>query len=225
MNDVPIRNAASVILLRDATTNPRVLMGQRGKNAAFMPNKYVFPGGAVDPADGDISLSSLPDDATLRRLAQHAPAGMERAIIASAIREVWEETGLILGSAAPATTPANIPEDWAGFFASGHTPTAAGFHYVFRAITPPRRPRRFDARFFLVNADQAVGDLDDFSTAQDELSHLHWVTLDEARKLNLPFITEVVLAEVAALARSGQPPSSVPFFNNTQDVSEFLRLA
>ena len=43
-----IRNAATVILLRDRLENPRVLMGQRGANAAFMPNKFVFPGGAVD---------------------------------------------------------------------------------------------------------------------------------------------------------------------------------
>lgn len=222
MNDIPIRNAASVILLRDPTTTPRVLMGQRGKNAAFMPNKYVFPGGAVDPADGEVTLASLPGEDTINRLAQRSPAGLERAIIASAIREVWEETGLILGTLCPPTS--DVPADWAGFFESGHAPSAAGFQFIFRAITPPRRPRRFDARFFLVNADQAVGDLDDFSTAEDELSHLHWVELDEARKLNLPFITEVVLAEVAALAKTGQPPASVPFFNNTQDVSEFLRL-
>ena len=42
-----IRNAATVILLRDRLENPRVLMGQRGAKAAFMPNKFVFPGGAV----------------------------------------------------------------------------------------------------------------------------------------------------------------------------------
>ncbi|MDA8747643.1 NUDIX hydrolase [Litoreibacter sp.] len=222
MNDVPIRDAASVILLRDATTNPRVLMGQRGKNAAFMPSKYVFPGGAVDPADGKVDLATTPDSATMQRLALQSPKGFERAIIASAIREVWEETGLIFGT--PSAPISDAPEGWAGFFASGNSPAAAGFHYIFRAVTPPRRPRRFDARFFLVDADQALGDLDDFSTAQDELSHLHWVHIDEARNLNLPFITEVVLAEVAALAQSGQPPASVPFFNNTQDVSEFLRL-
>ena len=75
-----------------------------------------------------------------------------------------------------------------------------------------------------MRAEEAASDLDDFSRAEDELSHLHWVPLDEARALNLPFITEVVLAEVAALARSGAPPQSVPFFNNTHDVSEFLRI-
>ncbi len=223
MNDVPIRNAASVILLRDAQSDPRVLMGQRGKNAAFMPNKYVFPGGAVDPEDAEVPLAALPDAASLDRLSMRSPPELERAIIASAIREVWEETGLKFG--AKASIPDASPPAWRDFLGSGYAPSAAGFHYVFRAITPPKRPRRFDARFFLVNAERAIGDLDDFSAAQDELSHLHWVGLDEARKLNLPFITEVVLAEVAALALSGQPPMSVPFFNNTHDTSEFLRLA
>ena len=52
-----IRNAATVIVVRDRKTSPKVLMGQRGANAAFMPNKFVFPGGAVDPADGEIPLS------------------------------------------------------------------------------------------------------------------------------------------------------------------------
>lgn len=222
MTDIPIRNAASVILLRDAATNPRVLMGQRGKNAAFMPNKYVFPGGAVDADDGLVELAGLPSDDSLRRLAIQSEAGLERAIIASAIREVWEETGLRFGIAAQGKAPP--PKDWTGFFADGLAPTATGFDYIFRAITPPGRPRRFDARFFLVKAEQAVGDLDDFSAAQDELSHLHWVHVDEARQLNLPFVTEVVLAEVAALARSGEAPASVPFFNNTHDRSEFIRL-
>lgn len=222
MNDIPIRDAASVILLRDAATAPKVLMGQRGKNAAFMPNKYVFPGGAVDADDAKVPLAQVPSAACMERLSMRAPAGLEHAIIASAIREVWEETGLRFGAPGPA--PAQVPANWEGFFASGHRPCAAGFQYIFRAITPPKRPRRFDARFFLVEAERAIGDLDDFSSAQDELSHLHWVKVDEARNLNLPFITEVVLAEVAALAKSGAPPLSVPFFNNTHDVSEFLRL-
>ncbi len=220
--DAPIRDAASVVLLRGSGDDARVLMGQRGKAAAFMPNKYVFPGGAVDLSDGHVPLAELPDPDSMARLALHSPAGLEHAIVASAIREVWEETGLRFGIPGPA--PAVTDPDWDGFYATGLQPSARGFQYFFRAITPPMRPRRFDARFFLVRAESAIGDLDDFSQAQDELSHLHWVQLEEARALNLPFITEVVLAEVAALARSGEAPRSVPFFNNATEVSEFLRL-
>ena len=101
--------------------------------------------------------------------------------------------------------------------------TIDGLRFVFRAITPPGRPRRFDARFFLADAAQVAGDAEDFSAACDELSHLHWISLTEVRSLDLPFITEVVLAEVAALL-SGQPDHGVPFFDNSGPVPTFRRL-
>ncbi len=100
--------------------------------------------------------------------------------------------------------------------------------FVFRAITPPGRSRRFDARFFLADAADLSGDPDDFSRAQDELSFLRWVPLAQARGLNLPFITEIVLAEVAHRLSSGLsgPPLRVPFFDNSGPVPAFrwLRL-
>ena len=96
-------------------------------------------------------------------------------------------------------------------------------YFFFRAITPPGPTRRFDARFFLVNADQLSGDLDDFSNASDELSHLQWVSLGEARSLNLPFITSVVLGELAGLTEISAP-TSIPFFKNQDEESLFLRL-
>lgn len=195
MNEIPIRDAASVILLRDAQTAPKVLMGQRGKTAAFMPNKYVFPGGAVDPQDAKMAFHDKPATACLTRLGPHGPS-----LVAAALRETWEETGLKIAS-------------------------AQRLRFIFRAITPPGRPRRFDARFFLADAQQAIpGDLDDFSHADDELAHLHWVPIGEARALNLPFITEVVLAEVEALSKTGAPPLSVPFFDNSTDISRFSRI-
>jgi len=146
----PIRDAASVVLLRDARSDPKVLMGQRGKSAAFMPNKYVFPGGAVDVSDGAVPLAELPDTQSMARLGLRSPDGLAHAIVASAIREVWEETGLRFGTQGAAPGPST--PDWDGFYATGLRPSAQGFQYFFRAITPPMRPRRFDARFFLVPA-------------------------------------------------------------------------
>ncbi|NNK79274.1 MAG: NUDIX hydrolase [Litoreibacter sp.] len=225
MSDTPIRDAASVVVLRDAATAPKILMGQRGKSAAFMPNKFVFPGGAVDQQDRDVELASLPAEICRARLDLMSDETLSNAILAAAVREVWEETGLIMGAASPQAAHVEASVDWQGFFAGGHLPTAAGLRYFFRAITPPGRPRRFDARFFLADANHLIGDLDDFSKASDELSHLHWVPLNEARDLDLPFITEVVLAEVEALAGTDAPPSSVPFFKNDTAVSQFIRLA
>ncbi len=217
-----LRDAATVIVLRDKATTPSVLMGQRGAGAAFMPSKYVFPGGAVDRVDGIVPLACPLTPASAAQLTRQADPTLAPALVAAGIRELWEETGLILG--APGTWPDPAPRGWRGFAETGHLPNPAGLHFIFRAITPPGRPRRFDARFFLVEAEKVIGDLDDFSRAEDELSHLHWVPLAQARALDLPFITEVVLAEVAGLLHSGLPPESVPFFDNTTERSAYERL-
>ena len=209
-----IRNAATVILVdRDCPGGPSVLMGMRGAGAAFMPSKYVFPGGAVDPEDAATSCPDALSDACRTRLAleplsAEEPAGVAPdALACAALREMAEETGLTL---APSADDPLL--------------------FVFRAITPPGRPRRFDARFFLIDARNVVGDRSDFSGACDELSHLHWVPLTEARALDLPFITEVVLAEVEALVRNAGtdalvPPATVPFFDNRSDQPRFVQLS
>ncbi len=196
--DQPIRPAATVILWRQAMGGPQVLMGQRGAGAAFMPSKYVFPGGAVDAAETPAPGRIAPD--CRARLLSHCPPGapLPDILVAAALRELHEETGLI---------PAHD----------------AAFRFVFRAITPPGRTRRFDARFFLVSAHGVQGDANGFADATDELSHLHWIGLSDARALDLPFITEVVLAEVAALL-AATPQPGVPFFDNSGPTPTFRRL-
>lgn len=221
MNDAPIRDAATVIVLRNASTEPSVLMGQRGAKAAFMPNKMVFPGGAVDAGDASVPLRHALPATCAARLAEGAVTPGPNALAAAAIRELWEETGLILGQQVPWTDP---PPDWAGFANTGHTPDARGLSFVFRAITPPGRPRRFDARFFLVDAARIAGDPQDFSRASDELSHMQWIPLHAVRSFDLPFITEIVLAEVAARLPDLGPPPVVPFFQNDDEDSRLRAL-
>ncbi len=218
----PVRDAASVIVLRRDGPAPRVLMGQRGTNAVFMPAKFVFPGGAVDPGDAAVPLAAALPELCARRLCEDSAPGLAPALAAAAIRELWEEAGLIVGR--PGTWTGPVPQDWSGFAARGYVPDARALQFVFRAITPPGRPRRFDARFFLVDAGHLAGDPDDFSAASEELSHLQWVPLPEARRFDLPFITEVVLAEIAARGTDTAPPASVPFFRNGDEESLFLRL-
>ncbi|MBS1304024.1 NUDIX hydrolase [Loktanella sp. SALINAS62] len=216
--DPPIQDAATVIVLRRGDC-PAILMGQRGATAAFMPSKFVFPGGAVDANDGIVPILGLdPMQATaLQSFSRLSPA----AIAAAAIRELWEETGQILGTTAPWTDP---PQGWRGFAATGHRPTAHGMRFFFRAVTPAGRPRRFDARFFIVDADALVTDPDDFTRAEDELSHLHWVDLHRARDLDLPFITEVALAELVQHLSDPDAPLTVPFFNNDDEQHLVTRL-
>ena len=199
MSDVPVHAAASVVLLRQDNGNAQVLMGQRGAGAVFMPSKYVFPGGRVDMSDtADIETIS---EACLHRLRQNLSDNPPEvvALIGCARRELAEETGLRL------------------------TPNAT-LRFVFRAITPPGGPRRFDARFFLADAADVPGPLDDFTNAEDELSHLHWVSLSEVRRLDLPFITEIILAELRGILAGHNQPG-VPFFDNSGSTPTFRRLA
>ncbi|MBT2130940.1 NUDIX hydrolase [Planktotalea lamellibrachiae] len=217
-----IRHAATVILMRDAQTNPQVLMGQRGAKAAFMPNKFVFPGGAVDPTDGQVPLAQGGAEPCLTRLAEDADPDLAQALLVAAIRELWEETGQILGEATP--WDGDIPEDWQSFADAGYVPSADGLAFAFRAITPKGRPRRFDARFFVADAAKLKTDPDDFSRASDELSHLQWIPIDQVRRFDLPFITEVVLAEIVGNLPNLDAPASVPFFNNGEEESLFERL-
>jgi 8-oxo-dGTP pyrophosphatase MutT (NUDIX family) len=216
-----VRDAATVIVLRDRDTRPSILMGQRGAKAVFMPNKFVFPGGAVDTGDHHIALGSAltaPNDA---RLADESAPGLGPALASAAIRELFEETGQVLGHPGRWT---DAPPDWRDFAATGHLPHAAPLQFVFRALTPPGRPRRFDARFFMIDANELVSDPDDFSRASDELAHLQWVQLDDMRRFDMPFITEVVLSEISARVADRAPPGSVPYFKNNEEESLILRL-
>ena len=201
MTDQPVRAAATIVLWREAPAGFQILMGQRGHGAAFMPSKYVFPGGGVDAEDRTETLPGLTADCA-RRLTLCCPtdAPAPGTLATAALRELVEETGLCLPNPAP-----------------------GALRFIFRAITPPGRSRRFDARFFLAAASGITGDTEHFSEASTELSHLHWIGLAEARALDLPFITEVVLAEVSALL-SGQTQPGVPFFDNSGPIPTFRRL-
>ncbi|MCF6303945.1 MAG: NUDIX hydrolase [Rhodobacteraceae bacterium] len=195
-----IRDAATIILLRHDKPHPQVLMGQRGSKAVFMPNKFVFPGGAVDAEDYTAPPVEI-DAKTATLLGQNSPKGAAQALCTAALRELAEETGLML-----------LPQE-------------NTFRFIFRAITPPGRPRRFDARFFLGDAAGINTNLDDFSNASDELSHLHWIDLAEAKSLDLPFITEVVLSEVISITQNPNHRHDVPFFRHDGGQSRFSLLS
>jgi len=219
MDKTLVRDAATIIVLRGATRHPSVLMGQRGQGAAFMPGKFVFPGGAVDPNDAFVPSTAIgePHAARLAEESRFAPT----AIAAAAIRELWEETGQIIGAPAAWSDP---PQGWRGFAATGHQPNAAALSYFFRAITPHGRPRRFDARFLLADATALIGDVDNFDGAEDELAHLQWVKLSDARHFDLPFITQVVLAELSSYIANGRVIDTVPFFRNDDEDRLVTRL-
>ena len=207
-DDTPIRDAATVILVRDAGTSPRVLMGQRGRGAIFMPGKFVFPGGAMDAEDADIPLDGVLEPTCRERLLVEGGSARPEQLAAAAIRELWEETGLRLAHPGAWDAPG---ADWSGF---GARPSASSLRFFFRAITPPGRPRRFDARFFLASADAVLDVLDDMQPPTDELSNLSWIPVEDAYRLDLAFITELVIAELLRHLPSLSAPDRVPFVRN-----------
>ncbi|MEM8742076.1 MAG: NUDIX hydrolase [Pseudomonadota bacterium] len=218
-----VRDAATLLLVRHSDGHPHVLMGQRGAAAAFMPSKFVFPGGAVD--GDDLAMGEAPlNPSCAVRLAASAALGLGPALALAAIRETFEETGLALGAPATNDGIGPAPDGWRAFLDQGLRPSSERLRFMFRAVTPPGRPRRFDARFFMADAGQVVGDPDDFSGASGELSHLRWIPLNRARELEMPFITEIVLAELAEILASPEADRPVPFFRHDAERSEFVAL-
>ncbi len=220
-DEIPIKNAATVVIRRVKNGKPYILMGQRSKNAVFMPNKFVFPGGAIDEQDKEVKLAFELEDKLIYKLAFSANNIEPKAIIAGAIREVWEETGLrIVGQKKVSGEYNTRLSEWKSFSALGLLPNPTGIEFFFRAITPPGRPRRFDARFFICDSNEILGNLDDFSQASTELTHLQWIDLDFVNELELPFITEIVLAEVASREERGENPEGIPFFDYSNQNSQ-----
>ena len=115
-------------------------------------------------------------------------------------------------------------EGWEFFHKRGLCPNASELTFFFRAITPVGRPRRFDARFFLCDAKAIVDDLDDFSGASSELSHLQWISIEKSRGLDLPIITRIVLEEVSRFLKEGVNTNGVPFYNEGSSTSNFSYL-
>ena len=191
-------------------------MGQRGGGAAFMPDKFVFPGGAVDPEDGLLpgdAPARSPDRAAPR--ARGAPPELIPSLALAAVRELWEETGLMLGLPDARAPSLAVPPSWRGFYAARPRPEPRG--------APLRLPRRHAPRPAaalrrpLLPRRGRGGGRRRPDASGDELAHLQWLTLAGARALPLPFITEVVLSEVEALIADPDPARPVPFFHQTSE--------
>ncbi len=223
------RDAATLILVRNDGGAPRVLMGQRHANHKFMPNKFVFPGGRVDPADSRVrpaeGLRTEVARLLLARMHGTPSENRARALAMAAIRETFEETGLAVGRlvVAPQTSK---HKDWAAYFSRGVSPALGALDFVARAITPPYRTRRFDTRFFIADAEHIHGDPAKV-TGSGELQGLHWIGIKEAEELDLPNITRVVLAEIDARLRqpaAARTERAVPFihFRNGQAIRDTL---
>ena len=203
------KDAATVIIVRDRSSasglrTPSVLMGRRAAGHVFMASKWVFPGGRIERADHRAASATDLEDRSAALLGREVSPSRARALALAAVRETFEETGLVLGRAAPV---ASVGGPWREFRALGALPDLSALDYVARAITPPGRTRRFDARFFMADAETLMSK--DQISGSGELDEIAWIPLDEARALELPAITRFVLAEVAE--RLHQPDRPLPF--------------
>lgn len=198
------RDAATLILTRKGRAGPEVLMGRRAPGHVFMASKWVFPGGRVERTDASAAFATDLSPADAGRLAREVTPRRARALALAAVRETFEETGLLLAAPAP---PVSVAGGWREFRAVGALPDLAALSYVARAITPPGRTRRFDARFFM--ADAAALLHPEPTAGSGELDEIAWLPLDDARAQDLPAITRFVLGEIAE--RLDRPDRPLPF--------------
>ena len=167
-------------------------MGRRSSRHVFMPNKYVFPGGRTDACDHGIKTPHGLEDIDMAAFsaAMKFSARRASALALSAIRETYEETGLLIGMPSPFQAKS---QDWQIFVDLAHAPNLGALRLVARAITPPGLKRRFDTSFFACFRDSAV------VTAHqggDELEDMAWPTYTETNDLDLPNITRTILSDV-----------------------------
>ncbi|HXD44817.1 MAG TPA: NUDIX hydrolase [Pseudolabrys sp.] len=209
------RNAATLMLIDRSGATPKVLLGRRHHGHKFMPGKFVFPGGRLEPHDAEMSaIGGLHPDIAVKLNTRVAAPGADfaRALALTAIRETAEETGLLLGVKRDA--PPAIPGDiWADFAKAKVHPDLGQIHFIARAITPPRRPKRFDTRFFTADATSVAHTIEGVVGADSELVELAWAPISEAAKLDVPTITGVILEELLARVEAGMDHKlPVPFY-------------
>ena len=141
------RDAATLIVVRHGRRGLVCLMGRRREDARFLPGCFVFPGGAVEGADRAARPASRLDLAHLGAMGVGGDAAAATALATAAVRETWEETGVMIVAsgdvgAAPGATFDEMRR-------RGVAPALGRLVYLGRAITPARHPIRFHARFFL----------------------------------------------------------------------------
>ena len=178
------RHAASLLLVRHGTDGPSVLMGVRASGHRFLPNRLVFPGGAVDLADRTALAASEPRPPVLALLRRSVGPLLARGIVMAAARELREETGVSFGE----------------------PPHLQRLSYLCRAITPPHSAIRFNARFLVADAVDTVGEPAD----SRELQNVRFVSLREAATLDMMQVTRWALQSLEAWLALPEPQRDTP---------------
>ena len=216
-SNVRPRDASTLILLDRSGPTPKVLMGKRHHGHAFMPGRYVFPGGRLDPADRRMPVAASLDPRMEAKLLMHIrrpSAARAQALALAAVRETFEETGLLLGKKSE-TAPSTSHAAWRAFVEAKILPDLSTMHFIARAVTPPSRNRRYDTRFFTADASTIAHKIDGKVGPDSELVDLVWVPLPDIKQhIELMAITELVLRELQAQLDNGfSHDLPVPYFH------------
>lgn len=212
------RDAATLILIDRSGPKPKVLVGKRHDKVVFMPGKFVFPGGRVDPRDNRVpTVAPLPAalEANLMKGSPKTTPARARALAVAAIREACEETGLCLGRPADGAAGKGLDGAWAPFAANNLLPDPSGLFLIARAITPPGRVRRFDTRFFSADASAIAHRVPDVVHADAELVELVWVEIGSEPLADAHNMTKAVLRQLDRRLANGPlaHDAPVPFFH------------
>ncbi len=209
------KEAATLIIHRSDGAGIEVLMGERHRKHRFMPHHWVFPGGRIDPADARVRTGTGLRAHVAEKLQRKMTRARAHATAIAAVRETFEETGLVIGAPDPAPGR-RVPQDWKAFFGTGMAPALDNLEYIARAVTPPIRPLRFNARFFMVHTRHVTGDL----AGSGELINLRWFPIGQARELEMPMITRLILFHIEDLITNPPPPDPdrpIPYFKHMGD--------
>ncbi|MGH7048913.1 MAG: hypothetical protein ACREE2_21310, partial [Stellaceae bacterium] len=174
-----------------------VLVGRRPLSARFMPGVYVFPGGAIEAGDRVAWSVESASDGLAPRLLRAARA---------ALRETWEEVGVLIGEAAAThiAAAAELPIERA-YRERGLAAPLGRLTYVGRAITPSHSARRFNTRFFLGDAGCVVG----APVPSVELEDAGWYPVGQGLLDGFRDVTRFMLDRAIALRQgtaAGEPP-------------------
>jgi recombination protein RecT len=229
----PPKPAATAVLVRDADSGPELLLLKRLRTAGFVPGAYVFPGGRVDAEDADDGLVALLGE---------TPRGPEPPFWLATIREVFEETGVLLARRTDGTATHEAAElgRWReALLADGvplldvmrgldAEPDISRIVYCSHWITPVAEPKRYDTRFFLAELPAGA----EVTADPREMSDALWLTpaaaIERFRRGELPMVFPTVktiqrlagynsVDEMLAAFRGADVPAILPRLVRTGD--------
>ncbi|HEV7656156.1 MAG TPA: NUDIX hydrolase [Mycobacteriales bacterium] len=219
---VPVRDAATVVLMRDAPAGPEVYLLRRVRGMAFAAGMTVFPGGAVDPRDADTAVGWTGPPPAEWTMPFDADEALARALLCAAVRETFEESGVLLAGPSAGEVCTTDGPDWEADRVGleqrdfSLAELLARRALVLRAdllrpwahwITPPQENvrRRYDTRFFVaaLPAGQATRDV------TSEADFVEWVRP----------------ADALAQQRAGERPMMPPTIVTLEEVADYPSVA